>query len=507
MPQDSQTASPGGGVLAPLRLHVFRALWLANLVSATGTIVQGVGAAWLMTTLAGTPDLVALVQTATYLPILLLALLAGTLADLWDRRRVLLLAQFWMVLISAGLAWSSGLDLVTPATLLLFTFLMGVGTALTGPAWQASVRGIVPQGELAAAVTLNAIAMNFARAVGPAVGGAVVAAAGASAAFYLNAACTLVLAGALLWWPHDVPSDDLPRERVGSAIVTGLRYVAEASGLRAVLARGMVFGLAASAVLALLPLVARDRLAGGPLVYGLLLGAFGLGALAGAFVVHRLRRRYGAERVLTVLAGVFSGALLVLGLVPSLLPPVTVALALAGAAWLGSFSTFNIAVQMTTAFWVQARVLALYQATIFGSMAAGSWLWGQVAGVTSLKTSYLAAGSLLLLSIALHRRWRLPASEAPDLRPRQLPELKLAFPFDREAGPVMVLIEYRVPIANAAVFVRAMEEVGHVRKRDGAWRWHLFQDTADAEHWYEAFTVASWLHYLRQRRRGTAADE
>ena len=507
MPQDSQTASPSRGVLAPLRLNVFRALWLANLVSATGTIVQGVGAAWLMTTLAGTPGLVAMVQTATYAPILLLALLAGTLADLWDRRRVLLLAQFWMVLISAGLAWLSGLDLVTPATLLLFTFLIGIGTALTGPAWQASVREIVPQAELPAAVTLNAIAMNFARAVGPAIGGAVVAAAGVGAAFYLNAACTLVLAGALLWWPHHVPSDDLPRERVGSAIVTGLRYVAEASGLRAILARGMVFGLAASAALALLPLVARDRLAGGPLVYGLLLGAFGLGALAGAFAVHRLRRRYGAERVLTVLAGVFGGALLVLGMVPSLLPPVTVALALAGAAWLGSFSTFNIAVQMTTAFWVQARVLALYQATIFGSMAAGSWIWGQVAEVTSLETGYLVAGSLLLLSIALHRRWRLPASEAPDLRPRQLPEIKLAFPFDREAGPVMVLIEYRVPLANAAVFIQAMEEVGHVRKRDGAWRWHLFQDTADAEHWYEAFTVPSWLHYLRQRRRGTAADE
>ena len=507
MPQDIQTASPSRGVLAPLRLNVFRALWLANLVSATGTIVQGVGAAWLMTTLAGTPGLVAMVQTATYAPILLLALLAGTLADLWDRRRVLLLAQFWMVLISAGLAWLSGLDLVTPATLLLFTFLIGIGTALTGPAWQASVREIVPQAELPAAVTLNAIAMNFARAVGPAIGGAVVAAPGVGAAFYLNAACTLVLAGALLWWPHHVPSDDLPRERVGSAIVTGLRYVTETSGLRAILARGMVFGLAASAALALLPLVARDRLAGGPLVYGLLLGAFGLGALAGAFAVHRLRRRYGAERVLTVLAGVFGGALLLLGMVPSLLPPVTVALALAGAAWLGSFSTFNIAVQMTTAFWVQARVLALYQATIFGSMAAGSWIWGQVAEVTSLETGYLVAGSLLLLSIALHRRWRLPASEAPDLRPRQLPEIKLAFPFDREAGPVMVLIEYRVPLANAAVFVQAMEEVGHVRKRDGAWRWHLFQDTADAEHWYEAFTVPSWLQYLRQRRRGTAADE
>jgi MFS family permease len=268
-----------------------------------------------------------------------------------------------------------------------------------------------------------------------------------------------------------------------------------------------VFGLAASAALALLPLVARDRLDGGPLLYGLLLGAFGIGALAGAFAVHPLRRRYGAERVLTVLAGVFGGALLVLGLVPSLMLPVTIALALAGAAWLGSFSTFNIAVQTPTAFWVQARVLAIYQATIFGSMAAGSWLWGQVAHVTSLETGYLAAGSLLLLSIALHRRWRLPASEAPDLRPRQLPELKLAFPFDRKAGPVMVLIEYRVALANAAAFARAMEEVGHVRKRDGAWRWHLFQDTADAQHWYEAFTVSSWLHYLRQRRRGTAADE
>jgi MFS family permease len=499
--------SRSGGVLSPLRIRVFRALWLANLVSATGAIVQGVGAAWLMTTLAGTADLVAMVQTATYAPVLLFALLAGTLADLWDRRTVLLLAQLWTVLTSFGLAWLSSLGLVTPAILLLFTFLIGVGAALTGPAWQASVREIVPPGELAAAVTLNAIAMNIARAVGPAVGGGVVAAAGAGAAFYLNAASTLALAGALLWWRREVPADDLPRERVGSAIVTGLRYVAEARDLRAVLGRGLVFGLAASAALALLPLVARDRLGGGPLVYGLLLGAFGVGALAGAFLVHRLRQRYGGERVVTALTGVFGGALLVLGLVPSLLPPVGVALALAGAAWLGSFSTFNISVQMATAFWVQARVLALYQATIFGSMAAGSWLWGEVADATSLESAFLAAGTLLLLSIALHRRWRLPAGEAPDLRPRQLPDLELAFPFDREAGPVLVLIEYQVPLVNAVAFVQAMDVVGHVRKRDGAWRWHLFQDTVDAEHWYEGFTVPSWLHYLRQRRRGTAADE
>jgi hypothetical protein len=335
----------------------------------------------------------------------------------------------------------------------------------------------------------------------------VIAAVGVSAAFYLNAASTLALAVALLCWRREVPRVDLPHERVGSAVVIGLRYVAETKSLRTVLVRGAVFGSAASAVLALLPLVARDRLGGGPLVYGLLLGAFGLGALAGALLVHRLRQRYGAERVVTTLSGVFGGGLLVLGLVPSLLLPVAVALTLAGAAWLGSFSTLNIAVQMSTALWVQARVLALYQATIFGSMAAGSWLWGEVAGVTSLETAHLAAGSLLLLSLALHRRFRLPAGKAPDLSPRQLPELELAFPFDREAGPVLVLVEYQVPLANAAAFVRAMDAVGHVRKRDGAWRWHLFQDTSDAEHWYEAFTVASWLDYLRRRRRGTAADE
>jgi predicted MFS family arabinose efflux permease len=233
-------------------------------------------------------------------------------------------------------------------------------------------------------------------AAGP---GEIIAIAGTAAAFYLNTLATLVLVSVLLWWRRLVPTDDLPRERLGSAIVTGLRYVAETRALRAVLARGAVFGFAASASLALLPLLARDRLGGGPLIYGLLLGSFGLGALSGAFLVHPLRQRHGAALVVTVLSGTFGGAMLVLGLLPSRLVPVALALALAGVAWLGSFSTFNIAVQMTTAFWVQARVLALYQATIFGSMAVGSWIWGQVAVATSLEVAHLAA-ALLLLPVA-----------------------------------------------------------------------------------------------------------
>lgn len=504
----SQNVPRGGAISAPLRSSSsFRILWLANLVSAVGTMVQGVGAAWLMTTLAGTPDLVAMVQTATQVPVLLFALLAGTVADLWDRRRVLLLAQIWTVVVSAWLAFLGSLGSVTPTTLLLFTFFIGVGAAFTGPAWQASMREIVPREHLAAAVTLNAVANNTARAVGPAIGGIVIALGGASAAFYLNAGATLILVGALLWWRREVPADDLPRERMGSAVVNGLRYVAETPTLRAVLVRGVVFGFGASSVLALLPLIARDRLGGGPLVYGLALGAFGIGALVGAFLIPRLRHRLGPELAVTLLSAVFAGATLAIGLMPSLLVPVVAALALAGGAWLGSLSTFNISVQMTTAFWVQARVLAVYQATIFGGMAAGSWAWGHVATATSLETAHLASGALLLVSVALHLRYRLPAGEPPDLRPRQLPELQLAFPFDRRAGPVLVLIEYRVPRANIGPFVEAIHEVGHVRKRDGAWRWHLYQDTADAERWYEAFTVASWLHYLHQRRRGTAADE
>lgn len=495
-----------GSIVAPLRLSLFRAIWLANLVSATGTLVQSVGAAWLMTTLAGTPDMVALVQTATQAPILLFALLAGAVADLWDRRRVLIAAQLWTVLVATGLALASSADLVTPTLLLLFTFFIGTGAALTGPAWQAVVREIVPREDLAAAVTLNAIAFNMARALGPAVGGMVVASLGAEAAFYFNAAATLALVIVLLGWRREALKDDLPRERIGSAILAGLRYVMETRTIRAVLARGAVFGFAASAALALLPLVARDRLGGGPLVYGLMLGAFGVGALTGAFLVHPLRQRYGAGLVITALSAAFGGAMVALGLAPSHPAVAAPALALAGAAWLGSFSTFNISVQMSTAFWVQARVLAVYQATIFGGMAVGAWVWGHVAAATSLEAAHLAAGGILLASLLLHRRFALPKGEAPDLRPRQLADPTVAFPFDREAGPVLVLIEYRVPLANAAAFVQAMDEVGHVRRRDGARRWRLFQDVADAEHWYEAFTVASWLDYLRHRRRGTAAD-
>lgn len=502
----TRRAAAGAGIAAPLRLPLFRVVWTANLVGAIGWLVQGVGAGWLMTQLSGRPETVALVQTATLAPILLFALLAGALADLWDRRRVLLLAQLWVSAVSAGLAATSALGLITPAVLLLFTFLIGTGAALNGPAWQAIVREIVPREQLAAAVTLNAISFNLARAIGPAVGGVVVAAYGTEVAFIINAAAALALAAVLLAWRRQIPADDLPRERLASAMVTGVRYVAETVTIRAILVRGMVFGTGASAALALLPLIARDRLGGGPATYGLLLGAFGIGALVGAFLVHPLRQRRGAEFVVTLLSGAGGAALIAVGLASSLFAAVAAALAVAGMAWLGSFSTFNIAVQMSAAYWVQARVLALYQTVVFGSMAVGSYLWGEIAAFGGLEFAHVAAGAVLLLGVLLH--WRLPlaAGEPPDLQPSTRAE---PLPTIRQAigeGPVMVQIEYRVGATSAPAFVAAMDEVGHLRRRNGALRWRLFQDIADGEHWIEVFVVADWIEHRRLRRRMTVAD-
>lgn len=500
------TAGSGGGILSPLRLPLFRAIWAANLVGSIGWLVQGVGAAWLMTTLAGTADKVALVQTATMAPILLFALLAGALADVWDRRWVLLVAQLWVATAAFGLAAVSGAGMLTPVVLLLFTFLIGTGAALNGPAWQAVVREIVPREELAAAVTLNAIGFNLARAFGPAVGGAVVAAYGSQAAFLLNGLSALALVVVLLFWRRQLPKDDLPRERLGGAVITGLRYVGETPAIRAILGRAAVFGMAASAALALLPLIARDRLGGGPVIYGLLLGGFGIGALLGAFLIHPLRHRRGAEFVITALSAAGGVAFIVVGLLPGHLVTVLLALGVAGTAWLGAFSTFNITVQMRTAYWVQARVLSLYQTVVFGGMAVGAWAWGELADITSLEVGYMLAGGMLLASVGLHWWQPLHAGENPNLQPATRQEPLPAVAATVEEGPVLVQIEYQVGPATAPAFVAAMDEVGHLRRRNGAIRWRLFQDVTQGEHWIETFVLGDWVEHQRLRRRMTVAD-
>ena len=494
------------GIFAPLRRRLFRAVWVANLVTNFGWLIQGVGAAWLMTQLDPSPDTVALVQTATQVPILLLALIAGAAADLWDRRSVLIVAQLWVLATSFGLAALTWAGLTGPVLLLLFTFSLGMGAALNNPAMQVVVRELVPRRELAAAVTINAVAFNLARSVGPALGGVIVALAGAEAAFLINAVSCIGLLVVLIRLRRHVREPELPRERVAGAIIAGLRYVGQTKPIQRTLVRGGVFGCGAAAIPALMPLIARELLQGGPALFGILLGVFGIGALGGAFLIHPLRQRLGSEWMVTVLSGVFGAAAVMIGLLPTL-PVTLLALPLAGVAWLGSFSSFNISVQMSSAVWVQARVMSLYQMAVFGMMAFGSWGWGALADRIGLPGALVASGLWLLASLLLHLVFRLPSGQAPDLRPVQAwkkPEPRLDF--DPDEGPVMVLVEYRIPPADARAFAEAMEDVGHMRRRDGALRWQVYQDTTDAELWVEAFTVGSWLDHLRQAQRTTAAD-
>ncbi|MCS6779398.1 MAG: MFS transporter [Geminicoccaceae bacterium] len=493
-------------ILEPLRLPRFRALWLATLVSNLGWLIQTVGAAWLMTALVGTADMVALVQAAVQAPILCFSILAGVAADLVDRRRVLLAAQLVMLAVSLLLALLAATGTIGPWSLLALTFLLGSGAALQGPAFQSVVREVVPIGALGAAVTLNGVSFNAARAVGPALGGAVVAWAGAQAAFLLNAVSYLPLVLALLLWKRPAAEDDLPRERVAGAVLGGFRYAAETPGIRAVLVRSALFAFAAAAALPLLPLLARDRLAGGAASYGILLGLFGLGAMASAFFVHGLRERHGAEPVSRALALLFAGGLGLLAFGPGW-PPIALGLLACGAAWIGSFAAFNIAVQTSSAFWVQSRTFALYQTVMFGAMAAGSWVWGLLAARASVPVALATAALLLALQPLAGRIWPLPAASGRDLGPaRRAPEPSPALAFDPEEGPVLVQVEYRVDPARAAAFAAAMDELGHIRKRNGALRWRLFQDTDDPEHWVETYVVADWVEHLRLARRTTEAD-
>jgi MFS family permease len=496
------------GILSPLRRKMFRSVWVANMASNFGWLIQGVGAAWMMTEIAPSADMVALVQTATQLPVLMFALLAGAAADLWQRRTVLLVAQTWMFGISLWLAAMTHWGLVGPWALLMFTFALGAGAALNGPAMQAVIRELASGSDLPAAVTLNAIAFNIARSLGPALGGAVVAIAGAEAAFLVNAVSYIPLMLVLLSWPRRSRRDDLPRERMLGAMLVGLRYVSQSGTIRATLVHSAVFAFAAVCSLAILPLVAKDALQGGPLTYGILLGAFGMGALGGAFLTHPLRQRLGAELLVTLLGGLLGLSLLLIGLWPSHLLPVLVALALSGAAWLSSFANFNIAIQMTTAFWVQARVLALYQMVTAGAQALGAWTWGWLAQEYGLSVALIGAGLLMLVGLLLHFRLHLPTGQAPDLRPRHRDiDLSPAIPFDPEEGPVLITAEYRVTQPDARAFIRAMDEVGHLRRRNGAMRWQLYQDVRDPERWLEAYTVSTWLEHLREQRRTTAFDE
>lgn len=493
-------------VWTPLRHPLYRALWSASCVSFVGTWMHEVGAGWLMTSLAPSPLLVSLVQTAGTAPMILLALPSGALADVVDRRRLLLGTQLWMLGAAATLGFLTTTGHTSAYVLLALTFALGVGNALNGPAWQALTPELVPRAELASAVSLGAIAVNLARAVGPALGGFIVGRWGPGAAFLTNAASFLAVIAVLASWKRAPRASLVPAERVAGAMRAAVRYVKNAPELSAVLVRTGLFVACASATWGLMPLVARKKLELDAHGYGMLLGALGLGAVAGAAALPRVRTRLSAEGRIALGTLAFATAAVALG---ELRQPVLVgcAMAIAGGGWLTAMATFNVLTQTSVPGWIRARAMALYMLVFQGGLALGAAGWGALAERVGLDTTMLVSAAGLLAGIVLGRGFRVKDPRQDQFEPSRLwPAPKPAAPLDSDRGPVLVTIEYRIDPRRADEFRAVAEDMGAIRRRDGAYAWGLFGDVADPSRQMEAFVVESWEEHVRQHDRMTFAD-
>ncbi len=497
--------------LVPLRHPVFRALWIANLATGLGTWMQNTGAGWMMTSLSPDPLMVSLVQAATLLPVFLFALPAGALADIVDRRRFLLATQIWMLLAAMGLAITTALDMTTPWLLLGFTFAIGAGMAMNMPAWAATVPETVPRDDLVQALALNAIGFNLARAVGPALAGLLVAAAGAEAAFTLNAISFFGVIGVIYFWKRVPPESHLPREFFLSAVGTGIRFVAATPTMRAAIVRAVAFFAFTSAPWGLLPLVVKDRLLLGPEAYGMLLGLMGAGAVGGGFLLPFFRKHFSRSNIVLLASITSCAGILGLALVPHW-SVAGISMALFGIGWICAASTAQAAAQLACPAWVRARAMGIYQLSFFGALALGSAFWGWLATAAGVPASLIVAGAVgCLVALAVRDLpldtnphalvtpgFSQPVPEAP------APELAAILPKSRDQ--VLEILRYEVNAEDRPAFLAAMVECERVRRRVGARHWRLFENVAHPELWMESWTVESWTDHLREAARLTDAD-
>lgn len=502
----TDTQAPPASAFAPFRHRDFRTLWSATLVSNFGGLVQAVGAAWLMTQLTSSATLIALVQASNTLPVMLLAMASGALADIFDRKTILLTAQIMMAVFSALLAIVAWQGWLTPWLLLAFTFMIGAGQALYNPPWQASMGDLVPRADLPAAVTMNSVGFNLMRSVGPAAGGLITATLGAAAAFTVNALSYVPLLTALFRWKPTQIQRTAPPEEFLPAVGAGLRYVALSPNLVKVIARAALFGFAAVSVLALLPLVAKSHPEGGSLLFGGLLGCYGLGAIIGAVFNPRIRARLNNENVVRMAFAGFAGAAVVLGQTDSIWLH-ALAMLPAGAAWVLALSLFNVTVQLSTPRWVVARALAMYQTATFGGMAMGSWVWGSVAGAHGLGTALTVAGAVLFVGAVIGFWLKAPEFGTADLDPiNRFREPALRLDLRGRSGPIMVMVDYRIDQKDTPEFLRLMQLRRAVRRRDGARGWALLRDLEHPDLWSESYHIATWDDYVRHNLRRTKSD-
>jgi MFS family permease len=509
--QLEKPAKPSG--FEPLGIPLFRDLWLASIVSNLGGWMQDTAGTWLMTVLTPSPLLIALMQTAASAPVLVLGLLAGATADIFDRRRLLIFWQAWMLTAVAFLSVLTYFDVISPWILLILTFLLNIGAAMNSPAWQAIVPEVIPRSQLPDAISLNSAGFNLARALGPAMGGLAVAlfvraTTGAASVFLLNSISFVGVIWVLYRWHRNpVFKSALPSERIRGSVRAGIRYLRYAPMLQAAFVRTIIFTLFVSAVWALLAVVARNDLRQGAMGYGILNGSMGLGAVVGATLLPRVRRVLAADTIIASASCVFVATLVVLALVK--IPLVVIAfLIAAGFAWTSAMSTLNLAVQVSVPAWVQARALGAYQMTFSAGMALGGVIWGFIAEHVSTSKSLLCAAVGLAVTLPLSIRFHVLRGTQPDLSPHRyaFPAPELTSEREDSEGPVRVSIDYHIDPRDYAAFTKAIHQLRDVRLRDGAIRWGVYQDASDPGHLNETFVTESWLEYLRQRERFTASD-
>ncbi len=504
-PHTAPKAPSPSSAFSPLRQPVFAVLWAATILGNIGTFMRDVASAWLVTDLSGSPSAVAMIQVAGTLPIFLLAIPAGVLSDIVDRRKLLIGVQILLGLVSASLLALALTNSLTVEILVGLTFLGGVGAALMGPTWQSIVPELVPKTDLRNAIALNSLGFNIARSIGPALGGVLLVTFGAAATYGADVLSYVLVIAALLWWRRPAGADDELREHFGGAFRAGLRYARASRELHRVLLRATLFFICASAIWALLPLVARRLLEGGAGFYGLLLGAVGAGAIIGAIVLPRFRARIGVDRLML-------GAALVTAAITAALaaaPPqwlAVILLLILGSAWIAALTTFNGTIQAILPNWVRGRGLAIYLTVFNGASAAGSLLWGLIAEAIGLQGALLAAALALVVVAFAALRLPLPEGEA-DLTPSShWPEPAIAEPVEHDRGPVTITIEYRIARENRAAFMAAISRLAPERRRDGAFAWGVSEDAASPERIVEWFMVESWAEHLRQHKRVSQAD-
>jgi MFS family permease len=490
----------------PLRVSIFRNLLVADVVSDIGTFMQNVGAAWLMVSLGAGPIYVALTQTAASLPYFLLALPAGSAGDIFDRRKLILATESWMMGVSLLLVVFTIGGFMSPWLLLVLTFALSAGDAFETPAWRAILPELVSKEDIAAASALNGIEFNLARAVGPALAGVIIAAAGVATAFVANFVSFFGVILVVARWKRPVRKRSAPAESFSGATVAAIRYVRHSPAILIVLLRTGIVMFFSSALFALLPTVARsvNKTAIG---YGLLLGCFGFGAIAGALAMQSARARWSTETVVSAGVVIFGLAMMASGGLYRL-STLAVAMLLGGAAWVIFISLINALVQNLAPDWVRARVLAIFILVYQGSYAFGTVVWGALAQRTSVRLALVYAGIGTIATTAFALVAKLPDSAA-DLSPWnhwRMPVVVEEAGTDITQGPVLVTIEYVVISKRTAEFVKAMHEYGRIRRRDGAYRWGIFRDTEVADHYLEIFLVNSWAEHLRQHERQTQAD-